>query len=102
MNGSPDKKPETMEELVERHVQMCMAEVASLVEECKTGAVQPVEIIIVFKNKDGSFGFRANDGSLLTQIGLVECAGGVLLKQALGPTAPVVPLPVSHHAPGRA
>lgn len=48
------------------------------------GAGAPVDVIIVFRNPDGSMGYSAPEGDGLAQVGMMDCAKAVLINKMLG------------------
>lgn len=58
-------------------------EVAEFLTGCR-GAGAPVDIVIVFRNPDGSMGYSAPEGDGLAQVGMMDCAKAVLTNKMLG------------------
>lgn len=58
-------------------------EVVSFLEGCR-GTAAPVDIVIVYRNPDGSMGYSAPEGDGLAQVGMMEAAKTVLINKMLG------------------
>lgn len=63
-----------------RRQQEARKEAVDILREIANGTISPTQIIIVYQQKDGKFGFAANSGNTLTQAGMLETAKHVLMR----------------------
>lgn len=65
-------------------VMECRGELSDFMAEVIAGTINPLDVVIVFRSTDGSYGFRGNNGgSGLMQVGLLEAAKAVILSKAI-------------------
>lgn len=70
-------------------VNLAAKEAAIFLNEIKEGRINPRQVLIVFADANGGFGFMASEGSALDQLGLLECAKGTILSGVLAATGPM-------------
>ncbi len=55
-------------------------EAADILKDIANGLISVKQIIVIYQQSDGKFGFSANTGNTLTQVGMLETAKHVAMR----------------------